>query len=245
MPKLRAERLSRYFESVKAVDGLDLEVREGEIVGLLGPNGAGKTTALRMLAGVLVPTAGRVFVGEQEVTREPMAVKKQIGFLSGNTRLYRRLTGREVLSFFGRLYQMETAPLVGAINHLVRELQMEEFIDRRCDALSSGQTQRVNIARAVIHDPAIFILDEPTVSLDIVTGRFVVEFIRRQRDRGKAVLFSTHIIGEAEYTCDRMALMFHGRVIAVGTGPELMSLASMSNLTDAFLKLTGVEAGLS
>lgn len=232
---LVAEGLVKHFGDKIAVARLDLEVHPGEVVGLLGPNGAGKTTALRMLAGILRPTAGRVRVGGVDIAEDPLTAKARIGFLSGDTQLYGRLTPREVLRYFGRLYAMNEARLGERIEALVRDLEMTEFASRPCATLSAGQKQRANIARAFLHEPQVLILDEPTNALDILSGRFIVASIRAQREKGRAVLFSTHIMSEAEYLCDRIALIHEGRVIDQGTVAELCERTGTKNLTDAFL----------
>ncbi|XXX78152.1 ABC transporter ATP-binding protein [Sorangium sp. So ce134] len=234
-PALRAERLVKRYGDFAAVDGIDLAVHPGEIVGLLGPNGAGKTTTLRMLAGILSPTAGRVLIGGVELAARPLEAKQRIGFLSGDTQLYQRLTPREVLRYFGRLYGMTEAALSRRVDALVADLEMDAFASRPCSTLSAGQKQRANIARAFLHEPDVLILDEPTTALDVISGRFIVESIRRERAAGRAVLFSTHIMGEAEYLCDRIALLHEGRIADTGALPELLERTATTNLTDAFL----------
>lgn len=231
---LIAERLVKRFGDVTAVDGVDLAVRSGEVVGLLGPNGAGKTTTLRMLAGILSPTEGSILIGGVDLATRPLEAKQRIGFLSGDTHLYQRLSPREVLRYFGRLYLMGEAALSRRIDVLVRDLEMESFASRPCGTLSAGQKQRANIARAFLHEPELLILDEPTTALDVISGRFIVESIRRERAAGRAILFSTHIMSEAEYLCDRIALIHEGRIVDAGTLPELLERAGRSNLTDAF-----------
>jgi sodium transport system ATP-binding protein len=215
---LVARDLARSFGQVRAVDGVSLTVHAGEIVGLLGPNGAGKTTTLRMLAGILTPDAGDVRIRGVDVHAEPLAAKRRLGFLSGDTHLYQRLTPVEVL---------------------VDELEMASFKDRPCSTLSSGQKQRANIARAFLHEPDLLILDEPTNALDVVSGQFVAAAIRRKRGEGRAVLFSTHIMSEAEYLCDRIALMHAGRLVDEGSLSDLLVRSQQANLTDAFLHHVG------
>jgi sodium transport system ATP-binding protein len=231
---LIAERLVKRFGGTTAVDGVDLTVRSGEVVGLLGPNGAGKTTTLRMLAGILSPTEGSIRVGGVDLATQPLEAKQRIGFLSGDTHLYQRLSPREVLRYFGRLYMMNEAALSRRIDVLVRDLEMEGFASRPCGALSAGQKQRANIARAFLHEPELLILDEPTTALDVISGRFIVESIRRERAAGRAILFSTHIMSEAEYLCDRILLIHEGRLVDSGTLSELLERTGKSNLTDAF-----------
>ncbi len=240
---LRAEHLWKRFGDVDAVRDLSFEVCPGEVVGLLGPNGAGKTTTLRMLAGILTPTLGRVSIAGVDLGQRPLAAKRRIGFLSGDTQLYQRLTPREMLTYFGRLYSMDEARLDARIDDLVRQLDMGKFASRPCGALSSGEKQRANIARAFLHQPDVLILDEPTTALDVVTGQFIVESIRRERAAGRAVLFSTHIMGEAEYLCDRIVLLHRGRAIDAGTLSELLSRSGCTNLTDTFLRHVREVAG--
>jgi sodium transport system ATP-binding protein len=232
---LVARGLTRSFGAVRAVEDVSLTVRGGEVVGLLGPNGAGKTTTLRMLAGILTPDEGTVRVGGVDVHADPLSAKRRLGFLSGDTHLYQRLTPVEVLEYFGTLYSVAEETLGPRIAALVDELEMQSFKDRPCSTLSSGQKQRANIARAFLHDPDLLILDEPTTALDVVSGQFVAEAIRRKRDEGRAVLFSTHIMSEAEYLCDRIALMHAGRIIDEGPLVDLLDRANQKNLTDAFL----------
>lgn len=244
MPKvLTAEQLVKHFGPVKAVDGVGFEVGSGEIVGLLGPNGAGKTTTLRMLAGILEPTSGRVLVNGLDLREHALEAKQRIGFLSGDTQLYQRLTPREVLRYFGRLYRIPADRLGSRIAALVEELEMGDFANRPCRTLSSGQKQRANIARAFLHEPDVMILDEPTSALDVVSGQFIVEAIRRKRDAGHAVLFSTHIMSEAERLCDRILFIHDGHVTDSGRVEELLTRSGCDNLTDAFLSRVRESGG--
>jgi sodium transport system ATP-binding protein len=234
-PVLIADRLARRFGDVRAVSDISVSVHAGEVVGLLGPNGAGKTTTLRMLAGILTPDAGSVRVCGTDVHAEPLEAKRRLGFLSGDTHLYQRLTPVEVLTYFGTLYGLPEPRIRERVQALVAELEMEPFKNRPCGTLSSGQKQRANIARAFLHDPDLLILDEPTTALDVISGQFVVQAIQRKRAEGKAVLFSTHIMSEAEYLCDRIALVHGGRIIDQGPLADLLARSGQQNLTDAFL----------
>lgn len=233
---LVAQELRKVFGSVTAVDGVSLDVRAGEIVGLLGPNGAGKTTTLRMLAGILKPTTGQVFIQNWDAHTHPLEAKRRIGFLSGDTQLYQRLSPREVFRYFGRLYRMEKIRLEQRIEHLITALEMKSFADRPCRTLSSGQKQRANIARALLHEPEVLMLDEPTAALDVVSGQFIHEAIRRERTAGRAILFSTHIMSEVERLCDRIYLLHDGRIADHGPLSEILARTGCSNLTDAFLR---------
>lgn len=244
-PTLIAETLVKRFGPVAAVDGVSLTVSAGEVVGLLGPNGAGKTTTLRMLAGILTPDRGRVAIGGLDIHDHPLDAKRRVGFLSGDTQLYQRLSPREVLRYFGRLYGMEEDRIEARTARLERDLEMSEFAGRPCGTLSSGQKQRANIARAFLHEPDLLILDEPTVALDVVSGQFIVESIRLQRDAGRGVLFSTHVMSEAEYLCDRILLLHRGRIVDEGTLDDLLARSGRRNLTDTFLAHVGREEARS
>ncbi|MFN8057603.1 MAG: heme ABC exporter ATP-binding protein CcmA [Vicinamibacterales bacterium] len=239
MPALCAQGLSKHFGATRAVTDVSFEVEPGEVVGLLGANGAGKTTTLRMLAGVLRPDSGRVTVDGIDVHQSPLEAKRRLGFLSGDTQLYQRLSPREVLAYFGDLYGIDRASAAARIDQLVGELEMAPFADRPCGTLSAGQKQRANIARAFLHAPPVLVLDEPTNALDVISGRFIVEAIVRERQRGTAVLLSTHIMSEAEYVCDRLLLMHEGRIHKAGRVDEIVAATGRANLTDAFLAAIG------
>ena len=222
--------------ATEAVREISLTCRAGEVYGLLGPNGAGKTTTLRMLSTVLTPTRGTATLAGHDVVREPQAVRSAIGFLSGNTGLYPRLSPREVLSYFGRLHGMDEPTIRARIESLATTFGMTDFLDKRCDALSSGMKQKVNVARTALHDPQILILDEPTVGLDVLASRTIVDFVRDYRARGRCVLFSTHIMGEVSRLCDRLAIIHLGRVQFEGTLAELRERAG-DDLEEAFVTM--------
>jgi sodium transport system ATP-binding protein len=237
-PTIAVDRLSKRFGGALAVDDLSFGVASGEIYGLLGPNGAGKTTTLRVLAGILAPTSGRATVAGVDVEADAQAVRRRLGFLTGTTGLYARLTGRELLEYFGRLHGLARETIATRTALLARVLDLDPILDRRCEALSTGQRQRLSVARAVVHDPPVLILDEPTVGLDVLASRFLRDFVRAERDRGKAVVFSTHYLAEAELLCDRIGLLHRGRLIAEGAPGELRARADgASSLEEAFLRL--------
>ena len=219
---------------VDALCGLDLVCHWGEVYGLLGPNGAGKTTTLRILGTLLEPTAGTARVAGADVSSEPLEVRRRIGYLSASTGLYPRLTGRETLAYFGRMHGLDKQALVLRIEELTAAFGLAEFLDRRCEGLSTGQRQRVNIARAVLHDPRVLILDEPTTGLDILATSDMIEFIASRRESGTCVLFSTHVLSEAERLCDRLGIIDHGRLLAEGTVDELRAETGREFLDEVF-----------
>jgi len=221
-------------QSTLAADGVSFSCQAGEVFGLLGPNGAGKTTTLRMLSTVISPTAGTAVIAGHDVVEDPGGVRAAIGFLSGNTGLYPRLTPREMLRYFGRLYRLDERLITRRTDELAALLDMGEFLDKRCDRLSSGMKQKVSVARTVLHDPPVLILDEPTVGLDILTSRTIVEFVKDCRRQGKCVIFSTHIMGEVSRLCDRLAIVHHGRVQFVGSLDELRARTG-ADLEQAFI----------
>jgi sodium transport system ATP-binding protein len=228
---------------VEALCGLDLDCRRGEIYGMLGPNGAGKTTTLRVLATLLAPTSGTARIDGIDVAADPLEVRRRIGFLSGTTGLYPRLTPRETLAYFGRLHGIEAQELSRRIEAMLERFDMREYADARCESLSTGQRQKVSIARAVLHDPPVLILDEPTTGLDVLASSAMIEFIESRRTAGTCVLFSTHVLSEAERLCDRIGVIFRGRLLAAGTLPELSELTGKRWLADVFLELVRRAGG--
>ncbi|HMK72487.1 MAG TPA: heme ABC exporter ATP-binding protein CcmA [Myxococcaceae bacterium] len=238
---IEAQGLTKRYGEVEAARSVSFTVNKGEVVGILGPNGAGKTTILRMLAGILTPTEGEARVAGNSASVDAMALKRSLGFLSGDTALYQRLTPREVLRYFGRLNGIDEASLARRIEELVDAFQMRDFANRQCGKLSAGQKQRANVARAFLHDPPALILDEPTNALDVVSGRFLLDAIRKERQRGKAILFSTHVLGDAEVLCDRVLLLHKGQVLDEGAVKDVVARAHAQTLTEAFLNRIGDE----
>lgn len=223
-------------EEFFAVDHISFTVETGEIVGILGPNGAGKTTLLRMLGTLMEPTEGSVtlFDADGKDITDPIEQKKRIGYLSGNTKLYHRMSTREMLMMLGEVYGMEKECIKNRIEEISQVLSMEKFIDNRIERLSTGQTQRASIARCLIHSPEIYIFDEPTLGLDIISADAIVSFMKKQKEFGKTVLYSTHYLEEAQFLCDRIIMIMDGKIVAMGTVPELLSKTDTENLRDAF-----------
>lgn len=234
---IRFQGLTKRYGPLTAVRDLTLEVRPGEVVALLGPNGAGKTTALRCLATLLAPTAGTASVFGADVVREPLEVRRRIAFLAASMGLYERLSAREFVVYFGRLHGMGGAALDARVDDLIETFDIGGFKDRLCGRLSTGQRQRVSLARALVHDPPALILDEPTLGLDVLSGRTIHEFVARERSLGKAVLFSTHQMEEVDLLADRVGVLRRGELVAVGTPRELLERTGTSNLVRAFLAL--------
>lgn len=223
-------------EEFLAVDHISFHVQEGEILGILGPNGAGKTTLLRMLGSLMEPTEGSVQITIPEGGRitQRSELKQHIGYLSENTKLYGRFTVREMLTLFGELYAPDRKMVQERLEEVINILQMQSFIDNRIEKLSTGQKQRTSIARCLIHDPAIYIFDEPTLGLDIISSKAIIDFMKREKQNGKSVLYSTHYMEEAEFLCDRILMIHHGQIVAQGTPQELKDETQTGNLRDTF-----------
>jgi sodium transport system ATP-binding protein len=224
---------------VQAVDGVSFRCAAGRVFGLLGTNGAGKTTTLRMLATVLRPTSGSAAIAGHDVVREPEAVRRRIGYMSSDTGVYSRMTAQEMVDYFGRLYGMDEAHLTARRESLFALLEMNAFRHVLGAKMSTGMKQKVSLARTIIHDPPILIFDEPTAGLDIIVARSVLDFIRRCRDDGKCVIFSTHVMREAEKLCDRIAIIHEGRILAEGAHQDLLDRTGQPDLEEAFFSLVG------
>ncbi|MCR5227089.1 MAG: ABC transporter ATP-binding protein [Eubacterium sp.] len=237
-------------EEFNAVDGISLTVRPGEIVGILGPNGAGKTTLLRMLASLLKPTSGEVYISQVseetsgkklEHIKDPLKMKSYIGYLSGNTKLYGRLSVRELMEMFAGVYGIPESEIPERIDCVNELLDLGEFIDNRVEKLSTGQTQRASIARCIVHDPEIYIFDEPTLGLDILSSTAIIEFMKSERKRGKTVIYSTHYMEEAEYLCDRIIMLNHGKAITNDSPAQLKERTGASDMRGAFYEIIKAE----
>ena len=229
---------------IRAVDGVSFEARDGEITGLLGPNGAGKTTILRVLYTLMQPDAGNVLVDGVDPGVRPSDVRRNLGVLPDARGVYKRLTARENIEYFGRMHGISDAVIAERIGRLVTALGMQDFIDRRAEGFSQGQRTKTAIARALVHDPRNVLLDEPTNSLDVMTTRSLRQFLRALREEGRCVLFSSHIMQEVAALCDRIVVIAHGRVVARGTPDELRRQTGQQNLEDAFVQVIGSEEGL-
>jgi sodium transport system ATP-binding protein len=244
---IEARLLTKVFHDrkrgeVRGADAVSFNVAPGTIYGLLGANGAGKTTTLRMLATLLRPTSGTAMVAGFDVAREPDRVRAAVGFLATTTALYGRLTAREMVAYFGRLNGMGEEALRSRIDLLAGQLDMHEFLDRRCEKLSTGMKQKTSIARMLVHDPQVMIFDEPTLGLDVMAARAIVQFVRDCRARGKTVIYSTHVMSEAEKLCDRVGIIHAGSIRAEGTVAELKARTGEPDLEEAFVRVVAPEA---
>jgi sodium transport system ATP-binding protein len=231
--------LTKRYGALEAVRGLSLQVAPGEVYALLGANGAGKTTALRCLATLLAPSAGTARVDGYDTAIQPLEVRRRLGFLAASMGLYERLSARELLRYFAGLQGMEGRAREARVEEMVEVFDLAPFADRLCGKLSTGQRQRVSIARAVIHDPPALVLDEPTLGLDVLSGETIYRFIDDARSRGRAILFSTHQMSEVELLADRVGVIASGRLVAEGTVEELVARSGEPNLARAFLKIVG------
>jgi sodium transport system ATP-binding protein len=239
---IRVDRLTKSYADLRrgefvAVDGVSFEATAGQIFGLLGPNGAGKTTVLRILSTVLRPTSGTATIHGYDLVTQPALVRHQIGFVSTNTAVYDRMTAWEMVEYFGRLYGLEEDQLSQRMEEVFHRLQMNDIRDQVGAKMSTGMKQKVSIARAIVHDPPVLIFDEATVGLDVLVARALLKTVLELRDQGKCIVFSTHIMREAERLCDRIAIMYRGHILSEGTLPELLEQHHESDLEELFFKL--------
>jgi sodium transport system ATP-binding protein len=246
---IEAHHLTKTFKDkkrglIRAVDDMSFTCHPGQIYGLLGANGAGKTTTLRLLATLLQPTSGSATLAGHDTVTAGMQVRASVGFLAASTALYGRLSAREMITYFGELNGLDPAAIRVRIGLLADELGMHEFLDRRCDKFSTGMKQKTSIARTLIHDPAVMIFDEPTLGLDVMTARTIVKFVRQCRDRGKTVIYSTHVMSEVEKLCDVIGIIHDGRLVAEGTLAVLQARFGERDMEEIFVKAVGGEAAL-
>lgn len=223
----------------KADEEITFQANSGEIIGILGPNGAGKTTLLRMIAGIMEPTAGTIKINNLTYKENSEEIKKQIAFLSGNTKLYKDISPYELLTMCGEYYGLSKEKINQRIDEVVHRFHLKEFLHQRIESLSTGQMQRVNIARCIIHNPEIYILDEATSGLDIISSKAILDFIKAEKKNNKCILYSTHYMEEAENICDRVIMIHKGRIIKEGTPSAIIKETKTTNLRDAFFHLIG------
>lgn len=231
--------LTKKFEDITAVDGLSLNINKGELFGLLGPNGAGKTTIINILCGLLAPTKGSVSVGGYNVQKELQNVKELIGVCTQETAVYPFLTGRENVELFGNLHAMPKQRIKKNAEDLLEHLGLIEDANRRVGEYSGGMKRRINLIMALVHDPEIAFLDEPTVAMDPQSRRAVWDFIRKLRKQGRTIILTTHYMEEAEELCDRVGIVDHGKLIALGSPRHLKDKFSAKDLEEVFIQLTG------
>ncbi|WP_299344680.1 ATP-binding cassette domain-containing protein [uncultured Pseudoxanthomonas sp.] len=230
--------------TVTAVDGVSFTAHDGQITGLLGPNGAGKTTTMRMLYTLMTPDRGEVKVDGIDTAQDPVAVRRALGVLPDARGVYKRLTARENIAYFGELHGLSSKQIAERTKALSDALDMGDILDRQTEGFSQGQRTKTAIARALVHDPRNVILDEPTNGLDVMTTRAMRSFLHQLRDEGRCVIFSSHIMQEVAALCDRIVIIAKGTVVAAGTADELRAQAGEDNLEDAFVKVIGSEEGL-
>jgi len=238
-----AEALGKTFGEASVLRDVSFTALPGEVFGLLGPNGAGKTTTLRILATLLLPTEGRAEVGGFDVVKQAEQVRRCIGVVSGGMGLYDRLTGRETLRYFGRLYGMKQAQVEARIGELEPLLNLGDTLDKRAGDFSTGMKQKIVIARAVLHDPEIIFFDEATSGLDVMARRNVLEFVKQYAALGRTVLYSTHVMSEVEELCSRVAVLYGGEIVAQGTPDHLIREAGARGLEAAFFTLVERSLG--
>lgn len=224
-----------------AVDNLSFDVKEGEILGILGPNGAGKTTLLRMIAGIMTPNTGSITIDDLTYEKNETDIKKMIAYLSGNTKIYGTISPYELLKMCAEIYDVPASEIDTRIKEISKILNMDAFLYNRIEKLSTGQTQRVNIARCMVHNPKYYILDEATSGLDIITSQIILNFIKSEKEKGKTILYSTHYMEEAENICDMIIMVNKGKIITTGTPEQIKKETKTTNLRDAFFTLVGDE----
>ena len=239
---IQTVNLTRYYASLAAVQDLSLTVEPGELFGFLGPNGAGKTTTIRMIIGLLRPSAGTVTVAGHDVQQEPLAVKRAIGYLAQTPLLYDKLTGREFLRFLGGLYSLADKKIESRTEYLLTMMELSDKADQLIESYSGGMRHKIGLCGALLHDPPVLVLDEPLAGLDPHSARRVKDLLRDLSRQGRTVFLSTHVLEVAERVCDRVGILDQGRLVAVGTMEALRAQAQTTaetTLEDLFLRLTG------
>lgn len=247
---ITVEKVSKSFEKIisqkekikfLADDNITFEAKEGEVLGILGPNGAGKTTLLRMLAGIMTPDSGNIKIDELSYHKSGIDIKKEIAFLSGNTKLYKDISPYELLYMCGEYYGVDKKTIEKRIKEIAENFNLNEFLHQKIENLSTGQMQRVNIARCIVHNPKYYIFDEATSGLDIISSKVILDFIKKEKTNNKGIIYSTHYMEEAENICDRVVLIHKGKVLVIDTPDNIIKKTNTTNLRDAFFELIGGE----
>lgn len=233
--KLEKKKKEKFF----AVNDISFTAKNGKIIGILGPNGAGKTTLLRMIGGIMIPNSGSVSFDDLNYKKNDLEIKKQLAYLSGNTKIYQNISAYELMKMCCEFYNVDKDKAESRISSISNTLGMDNFLHNRIKNLSTGQTQRVNIARCLVHDPKYYILDEVTSGLDIISSQIILDFIKEEKKRGKTILYSTHYMEEAENICDEVIMINKGKIIQTGTPDEIKKITNTSNLRDSFFTLIG------
>lgn len=242
LSRKQKQEMGSTSDTVMAVSEVSFTCRPGRVFTLLGPNGAGKTTSLRMLATMLKPTSGTIKVAGFDTVKEPEKVRSKIGFLTGSTALYERLTPNEIIKYYADLHGMDSKKFKERKEDLFKLLGIDEFAGRRIGKLSSGMKQKVSIARTMIHDPEVVIFDEPTVGLDVITARSIIQLIRKCKGEGKTIIFSTHIMGEVSLLSDDLAIIHRGKLLYNDTYENFLQQKKSRTIEDEFIRVVGGEA---
>lgn len=230
---------NKNIETFLADNNITFTASDGEVLGILGPNGAGKTTLLRMISGIMKPDSGKILIDNMDYQHNNEQIKKNIAFMSGNTKLYKDISPYELLKMCGEYYDVPKENLETIIKDIIKRFNMESFAYQRIENLSTGQYQRTCIARCLVHNPKYYILDEATSGLDVISSKTILDFIKEEKSKGKCILYSTHYMEEAENICDKLLLINKGKVIAYGKSKEILKETGTTNIRDAFLKLIG------
>jgi len=242
---IEVNNLHKSFKTVKALDGLSFQAKDGEITGILGPNGAGKTTCLRTLYGLLKADEGNAVIDGIEVSKKPLEARAKLGIFPDKFGLYERLTAYEQIDYFASIHGMTGQAKKDAINSIIKDLDMEELAHRKTAGFSQGQRMKVTLAQALVHQPQNFVLDEPTRGLDVMSTRVLRDYLNKFKEKGHCILFSSHVMQEVAALCDRVIIVANGRLAAQGTPEELCALAGEEQLEEAFVKLIGSDEGVA